>query len=489
MEPIMIIVFGIFSIILIVMILKTLLFKSKQLKVEGKTFEKIDSDEIISRLSESIQLKTISDYDTSKINPKPYLDFHDFLETAYPLLHQKLEKQIINQYSLLYTWHGKNPQLKPIAFLAHFDVVPVEPETEQEWIHKPYSGKIADGFVWGRGTLDMKGTLMAIMESVEKLIEQEFQPERTIYLAFGHDEEIGGNNGAGHISRNLKTKGVQLSYTLDEGMMILNPLLSPSNKTLALIGIAEKGYLTLKITIRGEGGHSSMPTTGTSIGKLAKIITRLEEYQMKATLVGPAGLMFDYIGPEMPFFQKLIVANRWAFRRLILHFLSKSKTTNAMIRTTTAPTIIKGGIKANVLPGKVHLIVNFRILPGDSVQKVITHVKKVIDDNDVTVEMYNNIFTEPTCISDISNRAFSEIQKTICQIFPDTSVAPGLVLAETDSKHYEKISDNNFRFAPFTLGPDDTARIHGINERISIQGYLHAIQFYRLLIENSAGSA
>ena len=471
---------------LAVLIVRTLLFSSQQLKIEKAELAAVDADGAAGRLAQAIKLRTISGDADSTFEPEPFLAFHTLLEKLFPRLHQELDKELINQYSLLYKWPGRNPELAPMAFLAHIDVVPIEPGTEKDWAFEPFGGDIADGFVWGRGTLDMKGTLMAIMESIEALIEQDFRPERSVYLAFGHDEEIGGKQGAARIAAHLQKQGVRLAWTLDEGMVVLDDNLSPTGKHLGVIGIAEKGYVSLKLKATGQGGHSSMPTAATTIGRLCQAINRLEKKQMPATLDGPAAAFFRQVGPDMPFGKKLLFANQWLFRPLILGALEKTNTTNAMIRTTTAPTMIQGGIKENVLPGNAQAMVNFRILPGDSVAGVVQHVKQVIADDAIDVEIQKTLLTEPPAVSDPNAAAFSLISKTLAQVFPETAASPGLVCGATDSKHYNSVSDNCYRFAPFIFGPEDTPRIHGTDERVSIAGYVRAIQYYMQYIKNAA---
>ncbi|MCK5313193.1 MAG: M20 family peptidase [Desulfobacteraceae bacterium] len=470
---------------ILILFVNTWLFSNRQLTIEQGKFEEVDTNGAIQRLSESIQLKTISVSKESETESKVFLDFHTMLATSFPAINKNLGKEVINKFSLLYKWPGKNPELAPMAFLAHMDVVPVEPGTEKDWECEPFSGEIDNGFVWGRGTLDMKGTLMAVMESVEILLNNGFSPERTIYLAFGHDEEIGGSQGAKQIAAYLKKQGVRFSYTLDEGMAVLNEELSPCGKSVGVIGIAEKGYITLKLEVAGQGGHSSAPPSATTIGRLCKAVTRLEKEQMPAKLAGPAYSFFQHVGPDMSFGKKLLFANLWIFKPLVLLFLGKINTTNAMIRTTTAPTIIQGGVKENILPIKAHLLVNFRIMPGDSVQKVVEHVKKVVNDDNVDIEILGNIVAEPPNVSSTDSYGYLNIKKTIYQIFPGTSVTPGLVIAMTDSRHYADISDNCYRFAPFVFSPEDTPRIHGTNERVSTEGYIHAIQYYLKLIKNT----
>lgn len=445
----------------------------------------IDTDKVVQRLSEAIQIKTISEQDLSLVDLKPLLIFHTLLEKSYPNVHQHLERQVINGYSLCYQWTGNNPELEPIAFLAHMDVVPVDSEKAQEWHHEPFSGKIADGFVWGRGTLDMKGTLMAIMEAVEKLLEQGFRPERSIYLAFGHDEEIGGKQGANQIARHLKEKGIKFAYTLDEGMVILNPELSPTNKMLGVIGIAEKGYVTLRLKAKGKGGHSSSPPRRTVIGKLCHAAARLENRQMPPFFSDPVTLFFQTIAPEMALGKRVLFKNMRLFSKLLFFILGKSETTNALIRTTTAPTMIHGGIKENILPTEAHLFVNFRLLPGDTIANVVEHVRKSIRDKSIEVEICRNLIVEPPPVSSADSTGFTAIRETIRQVFPETSVSAGLVLATTDSRHYAEISRNCYRFSPFIFGPEDPARIHGTNERISIKGYIRGIRYFIQLIKNA----
>ena len=477
----------ILSVFIAVLLINTLLFTSKRPKVSTVQIPLADENGHVERLAESVRIKTISLQEESDMAPDAVFSFHSFLERSFPDLHKKLERKIINTYSLLYKWEGSNPDLKPMALLAHFDVVPIEPGTEKNWDHPPFSGEIADGFVWGRGTMDMKASLMAIMESVEHLVKKGIVPERTIYLAFGHDEEVGGLNGAARIASHLKEKGIGLAFTLDEGMVILSKELSPSGKPLAIIGLAEKGYVTLKITARGQGGHSSIPPAKTTLGALGQAVAKLEENQMPATLAGPVGYLFDTIGPDMPFVQKLLFANQWAFEPVLLKVLGKQKTTNAMIRTTTAPTIISGGVKANVLPTSAYALVNFRILPGNTIKEVIAHARNVIDDPAIQVSIEGKERVNPSPVASQDADGFRQIQEAVMEIFPGTSVAPGLVLASTDSKHYTRVSDNCYRFAPFVLGPEDTSRIHGTNERVLITNYMDAIRYYIQLIKNASG--
>ncbi len=473
----------IISVFVLIVVVKTLLFKSKQEMVAAVEPISIDVEPVLARLSKAIQLKTISSQEMTASDLEPFLEFHTFLEQSYPLIHRDLEREVINDYSLLYKWPGSDESLKPVVFLAHIDVVPVEPGTEKDWRYDAYSGQVADGFIWGRGTMDMKATLTGLMEAVEELINQGFQPQRSFYFAFGHDEETGGIDGAARIAEHLKNKGVEAAFTMDEGMAILNEALSPSKKKLALIGIAEKGYLTLKLTAKTEGGHSSMPPSETTLGVLSQAIDSLEKNQMPASLSGVVGRLFDYIAPEMSLAQKTLLANRWLFKGLILSRLGKTNSMNAMIRTTTAPTMIRGGVKENVLPSHAYALVNFRLLSGNTISDVIEHVKKVINNPAVEVTAHGRANSEASPISELGTLGYKTITQTVRQMYADTSVAPGLVMGGTDSKHYTSIGGDNYRFAPIIYGPDDPGRIHGTDERLSIDDYIKSIQFYVQLMK------
>jgi len=479
---------AVFVIFLLVISVNTLMLTSEKETVVAVTPIRIDKDAAVLRLSKSVRIRTISHQDSAKFNPAPFAEFHQFLKQSFPGLHQTLERTVINEHSLLYRWQGSDPKLKPMAFLAHMDVVPVEPGTENNWTHGAYSGDIADGYVWGRGMMDMKGILMAIMEAVEELVKLGFVPKRTLYLAFGHDEEVGGRNGAREIAAHLKKTGIQLSFTLDEAMAIASREISPVKRQLAVIGLAEKGHLTLKITATTKGGHSSMPPVKTTLGILARAIYRLEQNQMPASLDGPTGMLYDTIVPEMSLVRKVLMANQWAFKGLLLGQLRKSTYANAGIRTTTAPTMIRGGVKENVLPSQAHVIVNFRLKPGDKVSDVVAHVKKTIDDPAIDIAISGRGGAEASPVSSIDDPAYKTVKRSISEIFPGTLVAPGLVYGGTDSKHYASISDNNYRFAPMIIGPSDQGRIHGTDERLGIDNYEKMIQFYAQLLKNVSGS-
>ncbi|NNE28973.1 MAG: M20/M25/M40 family metallo-hydrolase, partial [Saprospiraceae bacterium] len=414
-----------------------------------------------------------------------FAEFNDFLVQNFPLVDSLLEHETINEFSHVFEWKGKDESLEPILLIAHLDVVPIA--TETAWHEPPFSGKVKEGYLWGRGSLDDKLNVVGILEAVEWMLENQYHPQRSVYLAFGHDEEIGGAKGAQAMAAKFLEEGLRFSYVLDEGMIILEEAFPGLEPPVAFIGLAEKGYTSMKLVVDvGEGGHSSMPPAMTAIGALGKAIADLEADPFEGSVDGIAGMTFDYIGPELPFLQKVVFANRWLFEGLLKRQLSKAKTTNALIRTTTAPTIIHGGVKDNVLPSTAEATINFRIKPGETIETVTERVNKVIDNPRVKVDLMDQVFSsDPSKVSPVESFGFNTLQHTIQEIFPEVVVSPTLVIAGTDSRHYEPVSDHIYRFMPVQLKTEDLSRIHGSNERIHIDQYRKLVKFYIRLLENS----
>lgn len=485
MKKILTVIGLMFVLLISVILIKTMLFTSKPVQVQTIADIEIGSDYISQNLSQVLQFQTISYQDSTQFDERAFKALHAYLEEVFPNVHTSLKKEVVNNYSLLYTWQGRDESLKPILLMAHQDVVPVTPETEKNWAYPPFEGRIAEGYVWGRGALDDKSSMMAILESIEELILDGFVPKRGIYFAFGHDEEIGGKKGAAKISELFQSRKIQLEYVLDEGGVISRGIIPDVSCPIALIAIAEKGYISLKLKVEAEGGHSSIPPRHTAVGILSKAITRLEEHPFPTNL-DHITYLFAHVGPKMPFFQKMVFANLWLFSPLIEHMLNKSPETDALIRTTTAATMISGGTKENVLPIESTAIVNFRILPGENINNVIEHVKKTVNDPRVQIKTMD-IGNDPSSISDIQSNSYKILQETIHQIAADSElvVAPFLGVGGTDSRYFTGLTKNVYRFLLIEMGPEDVKRMHGTNERISIENYSSLVKFYYQLIRNS----
>ena len=479
----------VFIVLVTVILVNSHLQTSKQLKEVPPAVEiKLDKTELAKRLKGAIRFRTISQQDAVKLDGPEFLGFHAFLQKSYPKVHRMLKREVVNDYSLLYTWEGSDAGQKATLLVAHMDVVP--PGSEGDWSHLPFSGHNDGEYIWGRGTMDDKVSVLSIFEAVESLLSKGFKPKHTIYLAFGHDEEVGGLNGAAKIGALLRSRNVRLKYVLDEGGYITNRIIPGVSAPVALIGIAEKGYMTLALTVKedktnGDCGHSSMPPAQTTIGILSSAIQKLEANPMPAKITGPVRLMFDYLSPEMDLARRVVFANLWLLEPLVKRQLSTFPATNAIIRTTTAVTMIKGGVRENVLPCEATALVNFRILPGDTLSSVTQHVRSVLGDPRITITLLSS--NEPGPASRTVSVGFQAIERSVRQIFPKVLVAPSLTIGGTDSKHYVSLSDAIYRFFPLRLNRDDLPRIHGTNERIAIDNYVNAVRFYVQLIQTSSG--
>jgi carboxypeptidase PM20D1 len=363
--------------------------------------------------------------------------------------------------------------------------VPIAPGTETDWQQPPFQGVIADGFVWGRGSWDDKGNLYSILEAAEGMARQGFRPRRTIYLAFGDDEEVGGR-AAQAIAALLASRKIRLDFVLDEGLLITEGILNGIDKPLALIGVAEKGFATLVLTAKGTAGHSSMPPHDTAIGTLSAALVRLESNRLPMRIDDTVGAMLASVAPEMSGANRVVLSNLWLMKPLLLHEFEKSGPTEANVRTTTALTVFKAGEQDNVLPGSAEAMVNFRLLPGDTLASVTAHVRHVIADDRINIVPFPGA-TDPPPVTATFGPSYTALNRTIREVFPDTLVAPGLMIATTDSRHYAALTDNIFRFSPVRATSQDLTRFHGTNERLSIGNYADMIRFYQRLIENTAG--
>lgn len=481
----------IFTLALLLVLLATLFFRMLNYSPEQQVVEGIKpqavGDDAVSRLSQAIQIQTISALTDSQQRQLNFQQFHDFLAQSFPRVHATMEVSRINDFALLYRWPGTNTSLKPVLLLSHQDVVPIEPGTEQDWQYPPFAGTIAQGFVWGRGAWDDKSILMASLEALEMLLAAGVQPNRTLMLAFGHDEEVGGELGAKAIAGIFEQQGLRFEFILDEGGVIGLDLVPGISQPVAMIATAEKGYLTLRLTTEDQGGHSSVPPKITAVGRLARAVSRLQDQPLPAKLTQPVRDMFAVLGPQMPWTKRLVLSNQWLFESLLVAQMASNRSTQAYVRTTTAPTMLKAGVKENVLPQTATAIVNFRLLPGDSRQAVIQQVRQIIADDavQVQVEEAGSISSEPSPVSSRKSAAFKLLEKSIRQVNPDVLVSPALLFGATDSRHFSKLSDNIFRYTPIRISAADIKRIHGTDERIAVADYQNAIRFYIQLITNS----
>ena len=473
MKKIFLTLFIALALVASILLFNTLRLSSKQ--VASEPLEKITiPDEVFQNLSKAIQYQTISFSEDAIPDSTAFFGFHRFLKETFPLVHSNLTLEKINTYSLLYKWEGTDPSKKPIVLMSHQDVVPVDQPTLENWEAAPFEGKITDTHIIGRGTMDDKGTLIGLLEALEKLLEESYVPSRTIYLASGHDEELGGAHGAALIATHLKEQGVQAAMVLDEGGFLAEDLVPGVDVPVAMVNLAEKGFVSFKLIVETNGGHSSAPPRENTIGILAQAIVELENNQFPYKLVKPIDYQLEYLGAELPFFNKMAFANPWLFKSPILEALNA--------HTTTAPTIIDGGMKNNVIPTVAEATINFRILPGETIESVKAHIENTVSEK-VRIELAG-FATNPSPVSEIDSEAYKALEKTIRGMFPETIVVPGLIGGGTDARYFYKISENVYRFYPIRLNSKSMTRFHGMDEKISKDNYKEIITFVYYLIKN-----
>ncbi|WKK65245.1 M20 family peptidase [Lutimonas zeaxanthinifaciens] len=477
------IIFSLLSLLVAYILINTFSLRSKQLSIDQVEIIQINGA-AIDRFAQAIQIQTVSPEDPSDFDSLQFIRFNEYLRKSYPLIDSLLEHNVFNNFSHLYLWKGTQPQKKPIVLMGHLDVVPVIPDNLKYWKQPPFEGKIIKDTLWGRGSIDDKIGVIGILESVELLLSQNFQPKRDIYIAIGHDEEIGGNKGARAIADYLIEKGVEAEFVLDEGGSITQGMIPGMNQNVALIGIAEKGSVSIELEVELEGGHSSMPGKETAIDVMSTAISKLKTNPFPAGISKPIEGFVEYLGPEMPFFNKMAFANANLFEPLILKSYEASSSGNALIRTTTAPTIFNSGVKDNIIPLSAKATVNFRIISGSSIEEVISHVKKTIEDERVSVKE-SGFNTEPSKVSSTEAFGFQTLHKSIAEIYPETIVSPYLVVGATDARHFNDISENIYRFLPIKITKSNIKAFHGLNERVAVEEFENAVRFYVQLIKNS----
>ena len=447
----------------------------------------VDEAAIAQHLSEAVRFRTVSHQNIEEFEPQEFTGFIGWVERTYPEVQQSMQRVMLGDYTMLYRWPGSDATLQPILLTAHYDVVPVLPGTEDRWTHQPFAGDIADGIVWGRGTLDDKSAVIAQLEAATLLLKTGFKPARTVYFSFGHDEEVGGARGAENVAVYLAAQKVRLAWSLDEGSFVLDGLLPGVKPLMAAVNVAEKGSVTLQVVAKGAGGHSSLPPPQTAVGVLATAITQLEAHPMPGGLTGLSEQMFDTISRYMPFGYRILFANRWLFGGVIERQLTATPFGNAMLRTTTAPTMLSASTKSNVLPIEAIATVNFRIHPRDSVDSVTAHVRSVVANENVEVRPDPEGFGAGASeVADWNSPGFGVIAQSVREIYGNVIVTPGLMIAASDSRHYGKVSDNAFRFNPMIVTQDDLTGFHGTNEKIGVATLAQGARTYAQIIRNGA---
>jgi len=480
--------------LLAVLLVRTLVSapRTPDVPLPAAAAEGFDAARMAARLGEAVRFRTISwqegaapgDVEASR---QALVAFRDWIAASYPAFGAQATREIVNDYSLLYTWKGSDPSLAPYLLMSHMDVVPVAPGSEPEWRHPPFEGEIADGYVWGRGTMDTKAGIIGQLEAAEALARSGFRPRRTVMFAFGHDEESGGQGNA-RIAALLAERGQTLEFVNDEGGVIATGAVPGIAGPVAVVGVAEKGYLTLRLTAHSAGGHSSLPlpVAETAIGRLAHALGKIGRSPFDAHVDGVSREFLQQLAPHMGFTQRLAIANLWLLEPAVVTSLSASPASAAILRTTIAPTIVEGGVKENVLPPAAVLTLNFRVHPRDTTQSVMEHIRAVVDDPEIDIAV-SGVRREASAISDMQGPQFALLRRTLERVKPGVIVAPNLLSAATDARHYETLTRNVFRMIPAELSADDLKGFHGTNERVPVASLDLIARYYRELITGADG--
>ena len=436
----------------------------------------VDYDRVVESLSEMIRIRTVSNADASKEDAAEFERFRAYLTERYPTLAGKCAPERIGRCGVLYTWRGASSE-KPTVLMAHYDVVPADGEG---WTEPPFSGAVKEGIIWGRGALDTKVTLCSIMEAAEQLIKEGFVPENDIYLAFSGEEEPAGPS-AGDIVTALEERGVRPALVLDEGGAVVTGAFPGVSVPCALVGTAEKGQLRLSLEAESKGGHASSPPPQTIVGELAEAVCEVDAAGAPFTMTPPVEQMLDTLGRHASFPMRVVLANLNIFRPVldVVSQLSGGEL-NALLRTTCAATQMSGSPENNVLPAKASVGFNLRVINGESCDEAEARVRDAVSDPDITVRRI--YAAEPSKYSETSGEAWDKLTGVIKRTWPKAVVSPYLMLAASDSRHYDRISDHVYRFCPLELSKEERGAIHGVNERIPTWKAVKCTEFYVRLI-------
>lgn len=436
----------------------------------------------IANLQTLIRIPTVSRADENTTDWEPFELFIETLPTLYPLIHGALTCERVASYSLLYRWAGKTPG-DPAVLMAHYDVVAAE---DAGWEHPPFSGEIiGDGesqVIWGRGSLDDKGSMVATLEAVEALLAQSFTPEYDIYLSFGHNEETAGD-GARAIVNLLADRNISPRFVLDEGGAVVEGIFPGVSDPIAVIGVAEKGIMTLTMTVDQQGGHASTPPRMTATARLARAIVSLNRKPFRARFSATNQEMMRTLGAHASQPLRFAFTTQWLTRPLLLWLFTRlSDETRAVVRTTQAVTQLSGSLADNALAERAVASVNIRIAVGTSVEEAINHVRTAVNDPQVLLEAKHP--SGPSAVSPTTGWAWELLRSTVEDSYPGTIVTPYVMLGASDSRHFCSISDHVYRFSPFEMSSEERGTLHAVNERIRVSTFVRGVGFFEKLIQS-----
>ena len=473
------IILALIIIFIAVILIRTAMFRPALQPQESFEAVEFDRDRAVSGLAELVKCRTVSFTDHSKEDDTQFRKLLDMLPELYPNVFKTCEYYELADRGILFRWKGKSDGTKdPAVLMAHYDVVPVEPDN---WQRDPFGAEIIDGVMWGRGTLDTKVTFNGILFAADTLISEGFVPEDDIYMAFSGQEEINGK-GAVRIVERLAEQGITPSMVLDEGGAVVEGVFPGVKGSCGLIGIAEKGLMNVTFRLDTNGGHASAPAPHTPVGRLSAMCAAIENKPLPSHFTEPVLKMFDTLGRHSTFLYRMIFANLWCFKPVLDMICKKSGgELNALVRTTTAFTQMSGSLANNVIPPSASMTANVRINPADTSESVIAYYKSLIKDPDIKVEAM--VEAEPSRIAKTDCAGWERVTRAVRGTWKGCIVSPYLMVQCSDSRHYDRISDRTFKFSAMDLTSEERRMIHGNNERIRLDALYRAVEFFIRLIK------
>ena len=433
----------------------------------------------IVKLQRLVQIPTVSNADPDLIDAAAFDRLLSTLAELFPLVHERLELTRVGTHGLLLHWRGA-ADTRPVVLMAHLDVVPVD--ADSGWTHPAFEGVIADGFLWGRGTLDDKNCVVGICEAVESLLAQDFTPAQDIWLSFGSNEEVFGTDAQDAVTV-LTERGVRPWLVIDEGGAVAHDAFPGITRPIAVVGVAEKGATSFEMRAEGRGGHSSMPARMGPTARLARAILRLERSPFPAKLPAPAIELFSRLAPHAPAALRPLMANASRLAPLLTRALVLAGAEPAALaRTTVAVTTLSGSPALNVIASTAKAGVNVRIMPGETVAQARRHLEKAIGDEHVHLDLLESSEPSPISLFD-GEPAFALVEECVAEVFPDAVTSPYVLMGATDSRFFTAICDRVYRFAPFRMSKAQRESIHAYDERIGVDDFAEGVRWYTRLIE------
>ena len=470
------VILGLVLVFLAVLVLRALMFNPKpqpQLDAEPIDFDK---DAAVSALQQLVRCKTVSNVDPALEDDAEFEKLINLLPELYPHIVKACTFTRFPDRGLLFHWQGKAHD-KPSVLMAHYDVVPVQ---EDMWEKPPFAAILEDGVLWGRGTLDTKVTLNGALSAANYLVQKGFVPEQDIYFAFSGGEEVNGK-GAENIVNYFAQQGIVPALVVDEGGAVVENVFPGVNVPCGMIGIAEKGMINVRYTVRSGGGHASAPLPKSPVTDLAKACRKVVDNPFPMHLTPPVAALFDTLGRQSSFVYKLIFANLWCFKPILnLICVSSGGEMNALVRTTTAFTQMSGSSARNVIPAKASIVSNMRLNPQDTVESAVEYLRKTVNDPSVEIEVLEG--NDPSRISQVDCDSYRKVAAAVSATWDGCITSPYLMVQCSDSRHYGAISDKVYRFSAMDLTKEERGTIHGNNERIRVETIHRAVEFYIRLL-------